>query len=160
MEWKEVRNMATAQPKIAFGGVTPVLRVASVAASIHYYTHALGFQVNFKSPNETEPLFASISRGRCNLFLSEGDQGHPGSWVWIDGVDVETVYEEFRASGAKIRNPPANYEWALEMQVEDLDGNVLRIGSDPKKNDPISDWLDMDGVRWRKLPNGSHERVS
>jgi catechol 2,3-dioxygenase-like lactoylglutathione lyase family enzyme len=145
--------------RIAFGGVTPVLRVSSVSASLDYYTRALGFRLNFKFPNDTAPFFAAISRGRCNLFLSEGDQGHPGSWVWIDGVDVEKVYEEYSASGAKIRNPPTNYEWALEMQVEDLDGNVLRIGSDPKKNEPIGDWLDMNGVRWRKLPDGSHQRV-
>ena len=150
---------APAVAKIAFGGVTPVLRVASVVASLDYYTQALGFQVQFKSPTESEPLFASVARGKCNLFLSEGDQGHPGSWVWIDGVDVEQVYQEFIVSGAKIRNPPTNYEWALEMQVEDLDGNVLRIGSEPRKNEPVGDWLDMDGVRWRRLPNGSHERV-
>ena len=148
----------TAQ-KLAFGGVTPVLRVANVSASIDYYTHVLGFKVDFRFPNENAPFFASVSRGRCGLFLSEGDQGHPGSWVWIDGVDVEKVHEEFRASGAKIRNPPTNYEWALEMQVEDIDGNVLRIGSDPKKDEPIGDWLDMHGVRWRKLPNGSHQRI-
>ena len=146
--------------KITFGGVTPVLRVSSVPASIEYYTRTLGFQVNFRFPDEHAPFFASISRGRCNLFLCAGDQGNPGSWVWIDGVDVASVYEEFRASGAKIRNPPTNYEWALEMQVEDLDGNVLRIGSDPKKDEPVGDWLDMYGVRWRKLPDGSHERIN
>jgi catechol 2,3-dioxygenase-like lactoylglutathione lyase family enzyme len=145
--------------RIAFGGVTPVLRVSSVKASVEYYTRALGFRVDFRSPNDDAPFFASVSRGKCGLFLSEGDQGHPGSWVWIDGVDVEKVYEEFQASGAKIRNPPTNYEWALEMQVEDLDGNVLRIGSDPKKNEPLGDWLDMGRVRWRKLPDGSHQRV-
>jgi uncharacterized glyoxalase superfamily protein PhnB len=160
---QEVKIMATAtvttDNKIAFGGVTPVLRVANVVASIDYYTRALAFHVNFKFPNENAPFFASISRGRCDLFLSEGDQGNPGSWVWIDGVDVEKVYEEFRASGARIRNPPTNYEWALEMQVEDLDGNVLRIGSDPKKDEPIGDWLDMHGFRWRKLPDGSQQRI-
>lgn len=150
----------TTEKKIAFGGVTPVLRVSNVQASLDYYTSALGFQVKFKFPDDTAPFFASISRGRCNLFLCAGDQGNPGSWVWIDGVDVEKVYDEFRSSGAKIRNPPTNYEWALEMQVEDLDGNVLRIGSEPKENEPIGDWLDMDGVRWRKLPDGSHERIS
>jgi hypothetical protein len=48
---------------------------------------------------------------------------------------------------------------AREMQVEDLDGNILRIGSEPSKNEPIGDWLDMHGVRWRKLPNGGHQRT-
>ena len=147
------------QQKIAFGGVTPVLRVSSVEASLDYYTRALGFRVNFLYPDSQAPDFASISRGHCCLFLCAGDQGNPGSWVWIDGVDVEKVYEEFRTSGAKIRNPPTNYEWALEMQVEDFDGNVLRIGSDPKKDQPIGDWLDMHGVRWRKLHDGSHQSI-
>lgn len=146
--------------RIAFGGVTPVLRVASVAASLEYYTQALGFSLDWKVPEDRAPFFASVSRGRCGLFLSEGDQGHAGAWVWIDGVDVEKVFEEFKASGAKIRNPPTNYEWALEMQVEDLDGNVLRIGSDPKKDEPIGDWLDMHGVRWRKNADGNFERVT
>lgn len=149
----------SATSRIAFGGVTPVLRVSSVTASLDYYTRALGFRVDFKFPNDATPFFASISRGKCGLFLSEGDQGRPGNWVWIDGVDIEKVHEEFLTSGAKIRNPPTNYEWALEMQVEDLDGNVLRIGSDPKKDEPIGDWLDMYGVRWRKLADGAHQRI-
>jgi uncharacterized glyoxalase superfamily protein PhnB len=135
-------------PAISFGGVTPVLRVRDVTASADYYVRALGFEVNFLFPGPEQPNFASISRGRCDLFLAAGDQGNPGSWVWIDGRNVEAVFEEYRTSGAKIRNPPTNYSWALEMQVEDLDGNVLRIGSDPKKDQPYGEWLDMYGVRW------------
>ena len=34
------------------------------------------------------------------------------------------------------------------MQVEDLDGNVLRIGSDPKEGVPYGEFLDAAGVRW------------
>jgi hypothetical protein len=94
-----------------------------------------------------------------HLFLCEGDQGNSGSWMWIDGVDVEKVYDELRASGAKIRHIPTNYPWALEMQVEDPDGNVLRIGSDPKKDEPTGEWLDMQGVRWSPLPEGGWKRV-
>ncbi len=56
--------------------------------------------------------------------------------------------EYFRARGAKVRHPPTNYEWALEMQLEDLDGNVLRLGSEANKGEPIGEWLDMNGVRW------------
>lgn len=53
------------------------------------------------------------------------------------------------ARGARIRFPPTNYDWAaFEMQVEDLDGNVLRIGSDPKEGVPYGDFLDAAGVRW------------
>jgi catechol 2,3-dioxygenase-like lactoylglutathione lyase family enzyme len=140
---------------IPFGGVTSVLRVSDIKASEEYYVGKLGFKVDWGSPG----YFLSVSRGRCCLFLCEGDQGHFGSWVWIDGVNVEKVYEEFRASGARIRHQPTNYPWAMEMQVEDLDGNVLRIGSDPKKGEPTGEWLDMNGVRWAPLPDGGWKRV-
>ncbi len=133
----------TAPAKLAFGGVTPVLRVRDVAASRDYYVKTLGFSVNWEAED-----FISVSRGKCCLFLCEGDQGNPGSWVWIDGKDVDAVYEELKTSGAKIRHPPTNYSWALEMQVEDLDGNVLRIGSDPRDGEPDGEWLDMYGGRW------------
>ena len=40
------------------------------------------------------------------------------------------------------------------MQVEDIDGNVLRIGSEAKSNEPFGEWLDMLGQRWLPLPEG------
>jgi hypothetical protein len=113
--------------RISFGGATPVLRVSN-AASRDYDVNALGFRVNF----EFADLFVSVSRGDCNLFLCQGDQGHRGAWVWIDGKGVDALYEEYKVSGARIRHPPTNYSWVLEMQVEDLDGNVPRLGSDPR----------------------------
>ncbi len=142
-----------AQTPLALGGVTPVLRVQDAAASRDYYVQVLGFKVDWQAED-----FVSVSRGRCNLFLCEGDQGHPGSWIWIDGKNVELLHEEYKASGAKIRHPPTNYSWALEMQVEDLDGNVLRFGSDPRAGEPDGEWLDMHGRRWlnRKLVPDGH----
>ncbi len=146
--------MADASVGIEFGGVTPVLRVRDVEASAEYYVHALGFTVKFGTQG-----FVSVARGSCNLFLCQGDQGHPGSWVWIDGKDVEAIHAEYKSSGAKIRHAPTNYPWALEMQVEDLDGNILRIGSDPKADQPAGEWLDMHGVRWSPMGDGGWTRV-
>jgi catechol 2,3-dioxygenase-like lactoylglutathione lyase family enzyme len=121
-----------------------VLRVRDVRASRDYYVQTLGFKVDF----EHEGYLVSVSRGRCGLFLCEGDQGNPGSWVWIGAQDVDALYEEYKTSGAKIRHAPTNYTWALEMQVEDLDGNVLRLGSEPRAGEPDGEWLDMYGRRW------------
>ena len=149
--------MASAEvskPDTQFGGVNPIFRVNNVAASTGYYVNVLGFKVNFQTPG-----FASVSRDRCNIFLVEGDQGHPGTWVWIGTGNVEVLCAQLRAQGAKIRHEPTNYPWALEMQVEDLDGNVLRIGSEPKKDVPRGEWLDMHGTRWRPLADGGWERV-
>lgn len=126
-----------------FHSAAPILRVADLRASIDYYVNILGFKVDF----ETEWL-VSVSRDRCCIFLAVGDQGNPGAWVWIGVADAEALHEELRAKGAKIRHPPTNFSWALEMQVEDLDGNVLRLGSDSIEGRPYGPWKDMDGKLW------------
>jgi catechol 2,3-dioxygenase-like lactoylglutathione lyase family enzyme len=131
-----------------FEGSSPILRVQNVEASISYYVKNLGFKLDWQTP-----YFAGLSRGRCTIFLSEGDQGNPGSWVWIGVNDADALLVEYRRTGAKIRHFPTNYSWAYEMQVEDLDGNILRIGSDSKKDQPIGEWLDMQGRRWVPGPN-------
>ncbi len=138
-----------------FGGATPVLRVKDVAASIAYYRDALGFKLLWGGPDG----FASVARDKCNLFLTNDNQSQEQMWVWIGVPDVRKLHAEYERSGAKIRNPPNNFEWALEMQVEDLDGNVLRIGSDTEKDQPLGVFPDADGARWRHLGNGKYERV-
>ena len=134
-------------PAVGFEGVTPILRVKDVSASIEYYVRVLGFKLDWQGP-----YFASVSRGKCHIFLSQGDQGHIGGWVWIGVEDATTLFGEYRSAGAKIRHPPTNYSWAYEMQVEDIDGNVLRLGSEPKENEPFGEWLDMNGKRWPPTP--------
>lgn len=126
-----------------FHPAAPILRVADVRASIDYYVNVLGFRIDF----ETEWL-VSVSRDRCCIFLAVGDQGHPGAWVWIGVADAEALHDELRVKGAKIRHPPTNFSWALEMQVEDLDGNVLRLGSDSIEGRPFGPWKDMHGKLW------------
>jgi len=66
---------------------------------------------------------------------------------------------EYQRTGAKIRNPPNNFPWALEMQVEDLDGNVLRMGSEPKPGATDGKWRDMHGDLWERTPEGGHRRA-
>jgi predicted enzyme related to lactoylglutathione lyase len=140
--------------KVEFEGMNPVLRVADVRASVDYYERALGFKQLWGDVG-----FACVARDRCHLFLCEGDQGRPGSWVWIGVTDCEALADEYRQSGAKIRHLPVNYPWAYEMQVEDPDGNVLRMGSEPKEGVPTGEWLDMNGLRWLPKPEGGWKRA-
>jgi predicted enzyme related to lactoylglutathione lyase len=128
---------------VGFEGVCPIVRVTSVTKSVEYYVHALGFKIDWQTQ-----YFVSVSRDRCHIFLSEGDQGNPDGWVWIGVEDSNALHEEYQRSGAKIRHPPTNYPWACEMQVEDLDGNILRMGSDSRKDEPFGEWLDMYGKVW------------
>jgi uncharacterized glyoxalase superfamily protein PhnB len=65
--------------------------------------------------------------------LCEGDQGQPGTWLWIGVEDADVFFAEFSSKGARIRNPPKNFDWAYEFAVEDPDGHVLRFGAEPKQ---------------------------
>lgn len=132
------------------GRATPILRVASLEASVDYYVNVLGFRTDFDDPR----IFASVSRGDATLFLCEGDQGHPGSWAYIGVADCAALWDEYRLTGARLRQEPTNHSWAREIQIEDLDGNVLRFGSDPIEDEPHGEWLDMRGRRWRKSDDG------
>ncbi len=127
-----------------FHPASPILRVENLDLSLDYYLAKLGFTEDWR----WKEWIASVSRGPCNLMLSQGDQGNPGSWVWIGVGDTAKLHEEFRKSGAIIRQGPTNHPWALEMQVSDPDGNVLRFGSDPLKDQPFGSWLDMRGKLW------------
>ncbi len=135
------------------GPATPILRVATLPASVDYFVEILGFTIDWETPG-----FLSVSRDRCCVFLCEGGQGNPGSWMWTGVPDAETLHEELAAKGAKIRQPPTNFPWALEIQVEDLDGNVLRFGSDPIEGRPYGPWQDMHGRLWAHQGGDGWER--
>lgn len=143
-------------PQNTFGAPHPVFRVKDVDASLAYYIDALGFKLQFRA----NPGFACVGRDACFIFLTDDNQSQPRMWIWIAVENVRALHAQYEASGAKIRNPPNNFKWALEMQVEDLDGNVLRIGSDPEEDQPLGVWRDGDGVGWKHLGNERYERVN
>lgn len=114
--------------RVGFEGSAPILRVENMAASLRYYVNVLGFE----AANWGNAEFTFVSRDGAGIYLCQGGQGQGKAWAWIGVDDAEKLYGEYKASGAKIRLTPTNYSWALEMQVEDPDGNVLRLGSEPK----------------------------
>lgn len=123
-------SQATGTTKVGFECVIPILRVNSLAASIRFYVDVLGFKVDWGG--EEGSIFASVSRDRRAIMLCQGEQGQPGTWLWIGVEDIEPLFAEYRAKGAKFREGPTNYPWAYEMKIEDPDGHVLRFGSDTK----------------------------
>lgn len=103
---------------------------------MRYYVDVLGFRAAAWGDEE----FTSVNRDRAGIYLCRGGQGYPGTWVWIGDADIEALYREYQASGARIRHPPRNYPWALELKVDDPDGHVLRLGSEPNPDAPFDAW--------------------
>jgi hypothetical protein len=131
-----------------FKSPAPILRVADVRLSLAYYVEQLGFTMDWDAGG-----LISVTRDGCTIFLSEWDQGQRGTWVWVGVTDAGLLHEELVARGARVRFPPTNYEWAYEMQVEDLDGNVLRLGSSPRRDMPFGSFLDASGTLWSSTTN-------
>ena len=92
--------------------------------------------------------------------LAEGDQGTPGARVWIGASDVGALHEECVSRGAMVLQGPTNFPWALEIQVADPDGNVLRFGSERTEGETEGPWLDMHGDRWTKTTDGWRKQES
>lgn len=121
--------MTDATPsRVRYENSQPILRVENMEASLRFYVGVLGF-ANARWGNDN---FTSVNRDGAGIYLSRGAQGRGGAWVWLGVEDVEVIYKDLKARGVTIRMPPTNYSWALEMQIEDPDGNVLRLGSEPR----------------------------
>ena len=82
---------------------------------------------------------ASVSRDGRAIMLCQGSQGRAGTWIWIGVEDIEPLFQQYSARGARVRQAPTNYSWAYEMRIEDPDGHVLRFGSEPKPDRPFAD---------------------
>lgn len=111
-----------------FSESVPIFNVRNVPASIDYYVGKLGFRKawDWGSP----PTFAEMQRDAVRIFLCEGAQGAPGMWVSIFVQDVDALHADYARRGAIIRQAPTNFPWGLrEMNVQDLDGHRLRLGS-------------------------------
>jgi predicted enzyme related to lactoylglutathione lyase len=96
--------------------------------SVRYYVDVLGFTNAAWGGHD----FTCVTRDGAGIYLAEGDQGQPGTWVWIGVEDVGLLYEEYKVKGASVLQTPQNHPWAYEMRITDPDGHVLRFGSEPK----------------------------
>jgi predicted enzyme related to lactoylglutathione lyase len=111
-----------------FECVVPILNVKDFAVSMEYYVNQLGFSKKWDWGDP--PSFGCVARGKIEIFLSEGGQGQAGTWISIFVADVDALHEEYKKSGAILRQSPTNMPWGVrEMNVQDPDGHRFRMGS-------------------------------
>ncbi|NEO85566.1 MAG: bleomycin resistance family protein [Spirulina sp. SIO3F2] len=115
-----------------FCGLSPILNVKDILKSIDYYVNVLGFQKNWDWGEP--PTFAAVSRDEVCIFFCQDGQGQAGTWMSIFVEDVDALYADYQAKGAIIRQAPTNFSWGMrEMNIEDLDGHRLRIGTETQE---------------------------
>ncbi len=121
----------TQQLSIHVEGIQPILSVKDMAASRAFYVDILGFT---EEPWGNDS-FTSIRHGNGAIYLCSNGQGNPGTWLWIGfHGDIFALETLLKIRGVAIRQAPVNYSWALEMHIEDPDGHILRLGTEPDVN--------------------------
>jgi catechol 2,3-dioxygenase-like lactoylglutathione lyase family enzyme len=111
----------------------PILRVEDAAVAVAWYER-LGFAKQWEHRFKPEfPAFVEVLRGSVRLFLSEhtGD-ARPDTLVYLRVRDVDAIASEF---GVQVKDAP----WAREIELQDPDGNRLRIGTPSNQPSPEAD---------------------
>lgn len=121
---------------IRIEGIQPILNVSDMKQSLHFYCDILGFSVAEWGMDD----FTSVNKDGGGIYLCKGAQGQAGTWVWVgfDG-DMNVFYRYLLDRGVAVLHPPVNYSWALELQVRDPDGHILRFGKEPDPDQPFAD---------------------
>jgi hypothetical protein len=92
-----------------FHRLIPISNIKNFAVSLDYYVNKLGFRKKWDWGDP--PTFGCVVRGMVDIFFCECAQGQPGMWMSIFLQDVDALHEEYKASGAIIRQPPTNMPW-------------------------------------------------
>jgi len=120
----------------SFECITPILNVSDMGKSLDYYVKALGFTIAWQWGEPTG--FACVKRDDVEIFMCEGAQGGGACWMSIFVDDVDSLYKDFRASGANIIQPPTNFPHPATHQLS------LGCQRDEHRGSgwpPLQDWL-------------------
>jgi catechol 2,3-dioxygenase-like lactoylglutathione lyase family enzyme len=123
-------------------GLTPLLQVYDMPASIRFYRDLLGFEVAATSPKLGEDYFhwALLRLGGAELMLNTAFEfyserpgepdlartiAHQDTTLFIDCPDVDAAYEELRGKGVRVK-PPAVAPYGMkQLYLHDPDGYML-----------------------------------
>lgn len=132
---------------MALEGITPILNVSSIPASIAWF-EKLGWQRGFTWPEgEADPGFGSVCSGKVEIFLCRGAQGSRGtimprfpgddeidgvwmSWWVASPAAVDEMHSLARSHGMTVTQPPTDEPWGVrEFHLRHPDGHTFRVGS-------------------------------
>jgi catechol 2,3-dioxygenase-like lactoylglutathione lyase family enzyme len=119
------------------GSISPFFIVRDVPATITFYVETLGFEVNFKQP-EDKPFFAIVQRDGAMLFLKSGiaaplpnhTRDPEMRWdAYCYTPDPDALDAEFAGRGATPSKPLKDTTDGLRgFEITDPDGYVLFFG--------------------------------
>jgi len=130
----------TTSAREAVENTIPVLAVADVPASVRFFCDVLEFKLDWHG-NADPPQIASVSRDGHAIMLQHRHPTFPGC-VWVGMSGLASLWAKVRShAGATVVQRPTNQPWAVELKIEDPDGNILWFGTEPLSNVPFGEEL-------------------
>lgn len=114
-----------------FSHASTVWPVKDMETSLAYYQNTLGFEVTF---TWEEPVtYAVLSRGNITINLVIRDDMpadyKPLAALYIFVHDVDALWADFTAKGAKVLNPIGDREYGMrDFDIQDPNGYRIVIG--------------------------------
>lgn len=108
--------------------ISPILSVADMQRSLHFYVDLMGFE----NADWGDENFTGVTRDGCTILLRKADDPTCGR-IYISVENAREMHEHLAPKGVTILMEPTNKPYALEVTIEDPDGNILRIGSEPEE---------------------------
>jgi hypothetical protein len=128
--------------------------VRDLHASIDYYLIQLGFKLNWEAPNVAE-----VSRDRCGIMLSEGDQGNPGSWLWIGVGDAECCMKNIARPGPTSAFRPPIITGLSKCKRKTWMAMCFALARNRRRANRFGERLDMHVTRWAPAGDRGWRRV-
>lgn len=102
--------------------IMPSFPVSHVGKTATHYREVLGFSVNYQQDD-----LAVLDRDSVRLLLTaRTGQGQGTASCCVYVRDADLLYQELRAKGAGVGNPPVSRPWGLrDFSVVDPDGNEI-----------------------------------
>jgi uncharacterized glyoxalase superfamily protein PhnB len=122
----------------ALCGAATVLVVRDVLRSVEHYRDVLGFRTEFTYGEPT--FYAGVERDAVVIHLQAASEtkrqpGHGAVNIFV--TDVDGLYQELKARGARTLNEPKDYPYGMrDFDLVDLDGNQLSFGMETTAQPP------------------------
>jgi uncharacterized glyoxalase superfamily protein PhnB len=116
-------------------GAATLFVVKDVLISVAHYRDVLGFTVGFTYGEPT--FYAGVERDDVTIHLqavhaTKRQVGQGAVNIFV--TEVDALYDELKARGARVLNAPKDYPYGMrDFDLDDLDGNRLTFGMGIKK---------------------------
>lgn len=115
--------------------VSPVIPTTDIEQTLAFYRDRLGFHIDFTAGDP--PSYASVSRGewtteRAQIHFTQRSEPatYVGSLYIQVGLQIDTLYDEFRARGVVVEMELTDQPWGMrEFRVLDNNGVQLVFGA-------------------------------